>query len=386
MWPFSSVPDGANCIVVETIPKTLDLQSTNITTLECFEELIAKATKTIHIVTFCCNLRSTKDGENILSKLCDAARRGVKVVILVDYQSRDTDKEILENSGVEYFKVKINNTGMSNMLGNFWTSDKERLYVGSASLTGGSLTTIKNLGLYSTCSVLAKDLENRFDTFKKLIDKKSSIFRKICCTPCMANTVCGVPLATDFHLDYSAGGVFFSDSPDTLLGCFRTLDYDVVIERISKAQDSIDLSLMSFVPIVKSDEVIVFWPNLLNALLEAAINRSVKIRVLVSHLKNNNPFSLAAISTLNAFSTENADISVRYFSNKDSDTVNNTKLLVVDSKFAHLTVANFDGTHYKHHSFVSANAESLVLVKKLSEVFNRDWESKYSVPVAKNIN
>ncbi|AWU47062.1 Palmytilated EEV envelope phospholipase-like protein [Sea otter poxvirus] len=388
MWPFSSIPDGARCMVVETIPSTLKLQTPNISTLQCFEEIISKTTKYLHISTFCCNLTSSRDGENILTRICELSQRGIRVVILVDNQSKDNDKQALESAGVEYRKVQIGETGISCMLGNFWVSDNARLYIGGAALTGGSISFIKNVGLFSTCSQLANDLENRFDTFKAfVVNKRSSwlgIPRCIKCKPLK----CNVPVSTKFHINNNAGGVFFSDSPEYLLGCFRTLDYDVITHRISKAQDTIDIALLSFSPLIRTDDATIYWPNLLNALLEAGITRAVKIRVLISSFQKNDPFSVAAIKALNEFGIDHADISVRLFSSseKNETATNNTKLLIVDNKFVHITPANLDGTHYQYHSFVSANVESAILIKGFSDVFNRDWESIYSIPITKNIN
>nr|UNA06165.1 major envelope protein [Orf virus] len=377
MWPFSSIPVGADCRVVETLPaEVAPLAQGNMSTLDCFTTITESAKKFLYICSFCCNLSSTKEGVDVKDKLCTLAKEGVDVTLLVDVQSKDKDADELREAGVNYYKVKVSTReGVGNLLGSFWLSDTGHWYVGSASLTGGSVSTIKNLGLYSTNKHLAWDLMNRYNTFYSMIVEPKVPFTRLCCAVV-------TPTATNFHLNHSGGGVFFSDSPERFLGFYRTLDEDLVLHRIENAKNSIDLSLLSMVPVIKHASAVEYWPQIIDALLRAAINRGVRVRVIITEWKNADPLSVSAARSLNDFGVGSVDVSVRKFvvPGRD-DAANNTKLLIVDDTFAHLTVANLDGTHYRYHAFVSVNAEKGDIVKDLSAVFERDWRSEFCKPI-----
>ncbi|AAK84989.1 putative palmitylated virion envelope protein [Lumpy skin disease virus] len=365
MWSlfFSKPPSGAGCRLVETLPKTSGITTQHMLTHECFDEIISQAKKNINIASFCCNLRTSEHGKNILNKLKEAAASGIKVTILVDHQSGNKDEEELISNKIEYVKVKIggdNDPGV--LLGSFWVSDYNKCYIGNASLTGGSISNIKTLGIYSTYAPLALDLQRRFETFKAL-NNNSSIFRGIYITCCL-------PVSTKYHINNPIGGVFLSDSPDHILGYSRTLDADVVLSKINSAKKSIDLELLSLVPVIREDLKTTFWPDIYNAIIGATINRGVKVRLLVGSWDKNDVYVMSSVKSLQSLCSNN-DLTVKIF----HDT-NNTKLMIIDNEFAHITPANFDGTHYLHYAFVSFNTNDNELVKMLSNIFERDWSDK----------
>ncbi|QHG62586.1 palmitylated EEv envelope protein [Cetacean poxvirus 1] len=373
MWCcFKKAPPGADCRFVETIPKDTQLISTYMSTFECFNEIIVKAKKSIGIVSFCCNLTSSNEGLLIMNGLIDAAKRGIKITILVDEQSKDNNVEELTDAGVNYLKIRMGkkyNDGV--LLGSFWISDDERCYIGNASLTGGSISLIKTLGMYSEYCSLVKDLHNRFNTFKAL-EFDTSFCSKI-------NTVCCMPLSTEYHMYKQLGGVFFTDSPERVIGCYRTLDADAVISNINSAKTSICLEILSLVPVIKNEDgSVTFWPEIFIAIISAAINRNVKVRILISNWTKNDAYSMSSVRSMHEMCLNN-DLTVKVFSHQ-----NNTKLLIVDGKFGHITSSNFDGTHYLKHGFVSINFTDKELVDTLLKIFERDWTSKHSTALNYN--
>ncbi|ABQ43500.1 palmitylated EEV envelope protein [Tanapox virus] len=366
MWHlfFSKPPSGAGCRIVETIPKKLGITTQHMLTYECFEEIISKSKKNINIASFCCNLRTSDDGKIILNKLKEAASSGVKVTILVDHQSGNKDEEELSNSNIKYVKVNMGNNNPGVLLGSFWVSDSSRCYIGNASLTGGSISNIKTLGIYSDYPPLASDLQRRFDTFITFGENKSlfSYFTMACC----------LPVSTEYHIYNPIGGVFLSDSPEHLLGFSRTLDADVVLSKIKSAKKSIDLELLSLVPIIREDNKTTYWPDIYNEIICATINRGVKVRLLISSWNKNDTYVMTSVKSLQSMCLNN-DLTVKLFQDN-----NNTKLMIVDEEFVHITSANFDGTHYLHHAFVSFNTVAKELVSEILNIFNRDWNSKNS--------
>ncbi|CCD83197.1 palmitylated EEV envelope protein [Squirrelpox virus] len=381
MWSFfSKPPPGAGCRVVETIPPGSSIQSQHLNTLECFDEIITRAKKYIYIASYCCNLRSTSDGEHILNRLMEAAQNKISVIILVDDQSRDKDRADLTSAGVNYRKIHVGKKlGTGSLLGSFWVSDDERWYAGSASLTGGSISTIKTLGLYSEYAPLARDLRRRFETFSSLGERSESSWLS-----CMGKCMCCVPLSTAYHMHHPVGGIFFSDAPERLLGYSRTLDADSVLGFIESATTSIDMELLSIVPLVRKNDTVKYWPDIYNAIITAAIDRKVRVRLLVGLWRHNDVFSMAAARSIQEFGVGHADVSVRVFSmpgGVGDANINNTKLMVVDGTKAHVTVANFDGTQHLQYAFVSVNSVDPGVSKELADVFERDWNSPYSTPL-----
>ncbi|QDJ95003.1 palmitylated EEV membrane glycoprotein [Hypsugopox virus] len=369
MWPFfSKPPPGAKCRLVETIPKSIQITTKHMLTSECFYEIITNAKKFINIASFCCNLRTSEEGKMIFNRLKEAAAAGICITILVDHQSGHKDEEECIKNKIKYIKTKIGkDTDPGVLLGSFWVSDNQRLYIGNASLTGGSISNIKTLGVYSDYGPLAHDLQRRFDTFKTFNSEKSifNIFSTACC----------LPASTEYHIRNPIGGVFFSDSPEHLLGMSRTLDADVVLSKLSKATKSIDIELLSLVPIIRDNDKTTFWPNIYNAIICAAINRGVKIRLLVGSWNKNDIYVMSSVKSLQAMCINN-DVTVKLFHEK-----NNTKVLIVDDEFVHITSANFDGTHYLHHAFVSFNTIEPSLVKSVIDIFERDWNASENTMV-----
>ncbi|AAL69764.1 SPV025 putative EEV envelope protein [Swinepox virus] len=364
---FSKSLPGAGCKIVETLPKSLGIKTQHMNTYECFCDIITNAKKFINIASFCCNLRTSEHGRIIMNMLKDAALTGVKVTILVDYQSGHRDEEELKANNIDYIKVKIGKTDEPGvLLGSFWISDYTSCYIGNASLTGGSISNIKTLGIYSTYKPLATDLQRRFDTFKSFGN------HSILNTLYMA---CCLPVSTQYHINNPIGGVFLSDSPDKLLGYSRTLDADVVLSKLNGATKSIDLELLSLVPIIREDNKTTYWPNIYNAIICASINRGVKVRLLIGSWNKNDTFVMSSVKSLQTMCSNN-DFSVKIFHDK-----NNTKLMIIDGEFAHITPANFDGTHYLHHAFVSFNTINEELVRAFMDIFERDWKNNSNTPI-----
>lgn len=372
MGNFLTTARDARCQVVETVPAALHmaLAPEAMSTFECVQKIISLTKKRLCIASFCCNLRSSAEGAQVLNLLVNLARSGARVEILVDQQSRDPDADSFSDvPNLFYRKVDVATTTATaggSLLSSFWVSDAQRLYIGSASLTGGSMSTIKTLGVYSEAPPLARDLQRRFDSYVSLAQRR--------CMLC-------VPLRAAFNLCRTFGGVFFSDSPDAMIGMRRTYDADAVLAHINAATSTIDMELLAFVPLLRIDDSVRYWPPLYNALLRAALERSVRVRILVGAWRRADVFAMATLRSLHELSVGHANVTVRVFkypAGGKKDDINNTKLLVVDETYAHITSANLDGTHFAHHAFVSFNCVDSRLSRALSSVFARDWDSAHS--------
>ncbi|ATI20962.1 palmitylated EEV membrane glycoprotein [Western grey kangaroopox virus] len=379
---------GARYDVVETIPRALKGMSTaGLSTYECFKKIIADTRRELCIVSFCCNMSTSAEGVDILNRLVELANSKVRVCILVDSHSKDPDLNKLSSSSVSYTKVDIgllHKHGVGNLLSSFWVSDGIRFYLGSASLTGGSLSTIKTLGVYSDGNArLARDLRRRFANYERISEGM--------CLYCMK-------FSTSYHMFRPFYNVFFSDSPEHMIGSHRTFDEDCVLAHIDAASSTIDMELISLLPIRRSgDGIVTYWPALKDALIRATLERNVRLRILVGYWSKTDVRATAAVRSLGELGVDSIDISVKVFSFQHAggggtgnaaaasagpDDINNTKLIVVDGCRAHITSANMDGTHFSNHAFVSFNSLDAEMAKRLTEVFERDWTSPFSRPIS----
>uniref|UniRef100_A0AAU7E1W6 Palmytilated EEV membrane glycoprotein n=1 Tax=Rousettus bat poxvirus TaxID=3141933 RepID=A0AAU7E1W6_9POXV len=366
----------ARCYLVETVPTTLHLPAApdTLTTLECVEKLIGLTKTRLCVASFCCNLRSSAEGVQVLTMLINLARSGARVELLVDQQSRDPDADSFADvPNLFYHKVDIAaTTGAAggSLLSSFWVSDSRRFYLGSAALTGGSLSTIKTLGVYSEAAPLARDLRRRFDSYLAMARRRR-------CQRCL---LC-LPMSAAYSLYDTHRGMFFSDSPEPLIGLRRTYDPDAVVAHINAATSTIDMELLALVPLLRVGESVRYWPPLYEALLRAALERGVRVRVLIGAWRRADVFAMATMRSLHELSVGHANITVRVFrypAGARKDDINNAKFLVADDTYAHITSANLDGTHFAHHAFVSFNCVDSRFSRALASVFARDWDSPHS--------
>nr|AAA46548.1 p43K protein [Molluscum contagiosum virus]AAB29323.1 p43K=envelope protein [Molluscum contagiosum virus subtype I MCV I, Peptide, 388 aa] [Molluscum contagiosum virus subtype 1] len=364
----------AGCKIVETLPATLPLAlpTGSMLTYDCFDTLISQTQRELCIASYCCNLRSTPEGGHVLLRLLELARADVRVTIIVDEQSRDADATQLAGvPNLRYLKLDVGELPggkPGSLLSSFWVSDKRRFYLGSASLTGGSISTIKSLGVYSECEPLARDLRRRFRDYERLCARR--------CVRCLS-------LSTRFHLRRHCENAFFSDAPESLIGSTRTFDADAVLAHVQAARSTIDMELLSLVPLVRDEDSVQYWPRMHDALVRAALERNVRVRLLVGLWHRSDVFSLAAVKGLHELGVGHADISVRVFAipGAKGEPLNNTKLLVVDDEYVHVTSADMDGTHYARHAFVSFNCAERAFARALGALFERDWQSSFSSPL-----
>nr|WCB86969.1 CPPV158 virion envelope protein [Cooks petrelpox virus] len=365
---FKPIPK-ADYQIVETVPQSLTaINSTNLSTYECFKRLIDLAKKEIYIATFCCNLSSNPEGTDILNRLIDVSSK-IPVYILVDESSPHKDYDKIKSSHIRYIKVDVgvlNKESVGNLLGNFWVVDKLHFYIGSASLMGNALTTIKNMGIYSENNSLAMDLYFRSLDYKIISKKKCLFFTR---------------MATKYHFFKNHNGIFFSDSPEHMVGRKRTYDLDCVIHYIDAAKSTIDLAIVSLLPTKRTKDSVVYWPIIKDALIRAVLERGVKLRILLGFWKKTDVISKASIKSLNELGVDHIDISTKVFRfpiNSRVDDINNSKMMIIDGRYSHVMTANLDGSHFNHHAFVSFNCMDQQFTKKIAELFERDWISPYA--------
>ena len=220
------------------------------------------------------------------------------------------------------------------------------------------------------------------------------------------------------------GESFVSASPGGVLVPQRIADIDALLETIRGAQRTLALSVMDFLPASAyaggHGGAPVHWPALTDALLAVAFARNVSVRLLVSHWAHTRPQQVAAMRRLAAGlgACEGAtppcagSLAVRQFFvpgwNETRTTavgggaavggggsvaddgsaawpsfsrVNHAKYIVSEAR-GNVGTSNWEGGYFYQTAGASLNTDDAALVRAAQEVFDRDWESAYSVPLA----
>ncbi|AVD69168.1 EEV envelope lipase [Saltwater crocodilepox virus] len=352
---------------VETVPGSLHgLTSSHCSTLDCFSNMISCTRRSLKIVSYCCNLSSTPEGRALIERLLRLAETA-RVTVLTDASSADVDSRLVGVGRLRYLKCDFSRLGCT-LESSFWISDDRRFYLGSASLTGGSLCLVKEAGVYVEDGRLASDLARRFGDYLALARRGA---RRCCRCLCLR------------HSRFSARkrwmGCFLSDTPLRVLGPPRTGDEEALVAAIGAAGSRLDIELMNYVPVYSDAS---FCQALHGALMAAIVGRRVRVRVLVGHWRHTAPATLAFLRSLLPLNHGPFAVAVRAFrfpSGGDSlCDVNSARFLVADARHVHVSNGHLAGDRFDARVSASFNAEHVELANAFQAIFDRDWTSCYA--------
>jgi len=204
---------------------------------------------------------------------------------------------------------------------------------------------------------------------------------------CSPPEVCDVPNAV------------YSQNRDALPG--RTWDADALVQTILSARESVSLSTMYYVPSAYTSflENPGWWPALNDALLTKAAH-GVKVRLLISQWTDayrSMPTYLRALqesAKANArYAKHPGSIEAKYFALpgwknatglKDEyptySRVNHGKYIVTDNRF-NIGTNEMEWSFFHCTGGTSFNSDHPILRQQLQDIFDRDWNSDYAIPV-----
>lgn len=183
----------------------------------------------------------------------------------------------------------------------------------------------------------------------------------------------------------------------------RTWDGDALVQTILTAHTQISISTMYFLPSAYT----VFlnnpgwWPNLIDALL-VKVSQGLNVRLLISqwtdaYLSMPGYFhALMSSAQANAmYAQHSGSIEIRYFAlpgwqnatglpgddmYPNYSRVNHGKYIVTDNRF-NLGTNEMEWSFFFNTAGTSFNSDHPVLRRQLQDVFDRDWNSEYAIPV-----
>uniref|UniRef100_A0A8C4XN15 5'-3' exonuclease PLD3 n=1 Tax=Falco tinnunculus TaxID=100819 RepID=A0A8C4XN15_FALTI len=409
--------DACRIVLVESIPEGMTFSEGSVlnpSTFSTWMNLLGTVTHSLDIASFYWTMTnedtrthelSAAQGEQILEELLQLSQRGVTVRIAVSHPSAKSplnDLQALERSGAMVRTIDMPRLTGGVLHTKFWLVDGTHLYIGSANMDWRSLTQVKELGtaVYN-CSCLAKDLGKIFEAYWALGVPDASIP-----VPWPANysTTYNMETPLELKLNDTDAAVYFSSSPPALCAAGRTQDLGALLNVIDTAEDFVDVAVMSYLPTTEFSHPQRFWPAIDNHLRKAIFERRVKVRLLAGCWQHSQvtmfPFlkSLAAV----ADNRTRYSVEVRLFMVPTSAAqaripyarVNHNKYMVTE-KAAYIGTSNWSGDYFVRTAGSALVVNQVVkqtgagtaagtgtIREELQAVFERDWNSQYSVDIS----
>jgi phospholipase D3/4 len=443
---------AARVYLVESIPTETDLKRIpgGKFTAEAQIELLNNTQRTLDFTSMYMNLLAepsagfteerldelgAQSGRNLYNAMRNACERGVRIRLLTS-SNEDQFKEAralqeqfpgcLEMR--PYMASEWYNSGI--MHEKVWISDEKTLYLGSSNTDWLSLTQVKELGLLIVDSPeIAGDAKRQFDAWwefaaitdiepltQKFYSAEFQVERQV---PCWSQFLsseeqCQNPLdqkafTTIFnaanpmtaYLNNLEGNLFITNAPPEVSGPGRTWDQDGIVDTIYDAREFVDVSVMDFLPQSMYETPPIHWPVFTDALKEVAVNKGLKVRVLLSYWAHTDKAMLPFWRNFQAdpaFIGIKGSMEVRVIeipgwdktAGEDpeyppSSRVNHAKYVVTDQR-ANIGTSNYTWEYFYSTAGTSFNTDHPDIIEGARFVFERDWNSRYTKDISDVMN
>lgn len=346
------------------------------------------------------NSSSDKPGRDILGLFEDLPSHNVTVRVVTSVPSiktNSTDLKILKQKGVQVRKVNFGRLTKGVLHSKFWIVDGKHVFIGSANMDWRALTQVKELGVVIyNCSSLAKDLQKIFQSYWVMGEPNSSLPQP---WPSKYDTFINIHHPLVVKADNISSKLYLTSSPPAFCPLSRTQDLEAILSIISDAQRYVDVAVMEYLPAIRFEKPLRYWPVIDDAIRSAAFERKVKIRMLISCGQDSDPAMLPFLRSLASMHSPDQDISIQIklyivpVANQSDipySRVNHNKFMVTD-KVAYVGTSNWSGDYFTTTAGValvlSQHAphkvwETEALQGQLRAVFDRDWQSQFAVHLA----
>lgn len=419
--PYGSNACGSSCRIslVESIPEGLNYPAGSVkfpSTYDTWSQLINISKSSIDIASLYWTLRgadvfphpSAYQGEDIFNKLMNVSiERDIKLRIAQNSPSRDmpcTDTEDLERKAL----AEVRSLNFPKLLGGgvlhtkFWVVDRRHVYIGSANMDWRSLTQVKEMGaVIYDCPCIANDILKIFNVYWDLGKKDAAVPPR---WPDSYSTPYNMSTPMNITLNDVQVNTFLSSSPPPFSPVGRAQDGDTIVNLISKAEKFVYISVMDYIPLLIYSPRPKYWPVFDNALIAAAINNKVTIRVMASAWNHTRRAELKFLRSLEAISDsyKYVKIEVKLFSVPATPDqkripfarVNHNKYMVTDNA-AYIGTSNWSGDYFTNTAGVglvmmpavsNRKQNPLPIRDQLQAVFERDWNSPYARYLSEFVN
>ncbi|XP_026870283.1 5'-3' exonuclease PLD3 isoform X1 [Electrophorus electricus] len=404
--------DPCRFVLVESIPVGVEFNSStpHQSIYETWLSLISEAQRSLDIASFYWTLTNkdtqtqeptASQGEKILQELAQLSRKiSVRIAVSTPSETQPKDDiKLLADSGAEVRTVNMRELTSGVLHTKFWVIDKKHIYIGSANMDWRSLTQVKELGaVVYNCSCLASDIGKIFEAYWFLAQSKTVPSP----WPSQYTTLYNKDTPMQLLLNGTDSRVYLSSSPPSLCADGRTSDLQAILSIIRDAQQFVYIAVMNYLPTMEFSSPKRYWAAIDTELRRVAYERTVRVRLLISCWNSSSPFMFPFLRSLASVqdSRSKLDIQVKIFLVPASPSqkeipyarVNHNKYMVTD-KVAYIGTSNWSGDYFVNTAGsalvvnqTSAQSTGPTVQEQLQSVFERDWDSSYSIQLNHNTN
>lgn len=358
--------------IVESTPVETSLDNPEIrNTAEVWLEMINNAKKTMDIEQFYISNEPGEPLEDIILAIEKAAKRGVKIRIIVEKKMAKAYPETLErlkknhNTKVRVIDIFNKNGGVQHS--KYFIIDRKDVFIGSQNFDWRAIKHIHEIGLRIRHKKYAKLMTELFDMDWR--QSKTGKFEESDSEQKIQRFSMG---KTDNELiEFKATASPPNNIPPGFLS-----DLSEIVKTIDNAKNSVYAQLLSYSLSARNN---IYFGELDNALRRAAI-RGVDVRLLISdwcQKKYEMPF-LKSLSVIPNISVKLSTIPEWTGGYIPFSRVEHCKFMVVDDSITWVGSSNWKRDYF----YSSRNIGIIVKNKKINEtmknIFLKSWDGPYS--------
>jgi len=293
------------------------------------------------------------------------------------------DAEVMQAAGIEVSTINFTKLGLEGIFHTkMMIGDRKDVYIGSANADWRSLSQVKEMGLAVFDSAeLGEDAERIFNTVHYsavhgvIPDKWPAEFNAL------YNDQHPLTLRDVDGISGNNAEVYLAVSPDAFCAGQRTGAFDSTRKLFTRAQSTIDIEVMDYMPCTLYMAQKRYWPDLDDLIRDAAFNGK-QVRMLIGLWNHTKATMAQYLNSLNALN----NVDVRWFKVPDLTglapveftRVNHAKFFVTDGD-CYISTNNWIADYFLCTHGINAIVKNEALRQSLQKVFNRDWNSPYTI-------
>ena len=346
-------------------------------------ELIRTATARIDLEQFYVSTWPGEPMEPVLAALVEAAKRGVRVRLLIDSRMHRTYPQPADSLGL-IPGITVRTIDMGKISGGvqhskYFLIDGQTAYVGSQNFDWRALKQIHELGVCVRDERVTARLQQVFDMdwATAELQASSADSSRIVGWPAQESLGGGLPV----RVVQSAGDtveVWPSWSPHAFSPDSMLWDRDAIVQRIDEARDEVVVQSMKYSTLDRglSDDA-------LDVALRRAAGRGVRVKVLISDWQAGGESlrdldSLATVPGIEVRLSSVPEWSEAYI---PFARVEHCKYMVVDTLVTWIGTSNWEPSYFHTTRNVAFTLRNRPLAGEAREIFRVSWDASESQPV-----
>jgi len=369
---------------VETFLDTPGMRATG----DVWLDTIRTSQRTLDIGAFYFSSRPGSAMEPVLDAIRQAARRGVRVRVLIDrtfrakYPAVVAALERVHHLALREIDLEHLTTGV--MHAKYFVVDGAQVFLGSQNFDWKALTHIHEIGVRLTDPRAARTVEAIFEldwAIAGLSPRPTSVADpRVAALIARRAPADAVTAAAPVTLPFGSHSVqvALAFSPATLNPPGVDAEEPRLVAAIDAAQHEVDVQVLEY-SVVAGGEV---YPVIEDALRRAAV-RGARVRLLVSSwsLSRRNVPWLQRLATVPGVEVRAGTLPAWSGGFVNFARVEHCKYMVVDRTLAFVGTGNWEKSYFHTTRNMSAFLTGGPFAGQLSAMFDRDWDGAYAQPV-----